>query len=156
MDQSKCINYFIVNGTKYYTGTAFKIKYMGEIVEAVFVCTYLTKYTEVVYKIKGKRYFTPISIFTKNFVNITNAVGNTIQTQVPQTKHLKDGQINGMALGWLWYIFLMALSFIFKDCIGLWILISVVFFSWRSNKIKKEGTYIEWQVRKGSKIGAND
>lgn len=142
MDQSRCVNYFIVNGKKYYTGTVLAVKELGEIVEAVFVCTYLTKYTQIVYKIKGKTYFTEISLFMRRLVGITNAVNNEAYT--PQTKHLKDSDINGLPLGWLWYIFLMAIATIFKENIGLWIFISVVFFNWRSKKIKKEGTYIEW------------
>lgn len=143
MDQSRCVNYFIVNGQKYYTGTVFVIEEIGGAVEAVFVCcAYLMKHTQIVYKIKGKTYFTEVSLFAKRFVRVTNAVDN--QVQMPPTKHLKDSDINGLPLGWLWYIFLMVIATIFKGNIVLWILISVVFFSWRSEKIKKEGTYIEW------------
>ena len=142
MDQSKCVNYFIVSGKKYYTGTMFKVKNMGDVVDAVFVCTYFASHVNIVYKINGTQYFTPIQMFKNMFVCVTNAVDN--ETQTPQTKHMRDRDIDGLSLGWLWYIFLMALATIFKENIALWILISVVFFSWRYNKIQKEGTYIEW------------
>ena len=59
-------------------------------------------------------------------------------------KRRKDSQIDGLFLGWMWYIFLMLISIVFKEALGLWIFISIVFFKWRSDKIKKEGTYIEW------------
>lgn len=142
MDQSKCVNYFVVDGKKYYAGTVFKVKEMGEIVDATFVCTYFVSHVNIVYTIKGKRHLVPIQMFKDKFVCITN--NTNLEAQTPKTKHIRDRDINGMALGWLWYIFLMALSAIFKDCIGLWILISVVFFDWRNKKIQKEGTYIEW------------
>ena len=44
-------DYFIVDGKKYHTGTVLKVKYMGEVVDAVFVCTNLANYTNIVYKI---------------------------------------------------------------------------------------------------------
>ena len=62
---------------------------------------------------------------------------------LPIIKTKKDFQIDGLFLGWMWYIFLMLISVIFNGAIGLWILISIVFFSWRAKKIKREGTYIE-------------
>lgn len=144
MDQSRCVNYFIVDGNKYYTGTVFKVKYMGKIVDAVFVCTYFASHVYIVYKIKdcGTQYNTPVDMFKDKFVCIAGVVDN--ETKVPQTKHKRDRDVDGLAIGWLWYVFLMAIATIFKENIGLWILISVVFFSWRNEKIKKEGTYIEW------------
>ena len=143
MNQNRCINYFTVNGRRYYTGTVFFVKEFGKVVEAVFVCcTDFMKHTHIVYKIKGKTYFTEASMFAKQLVRITDAVDDKVQ--MPRTQHLKDSQINGLPLGWLWYIFLMGLATIFKGNIVLWIFISVVFFNWRSKKIKEEGTYIEW------------
>lgn len=142
MDQSKCMNFFVIDGKRYYTGTVFIAREMGKEVEAVFVCTYFASHTYIVYKINGCQRMTPIQMFKDKFVRISGAVNN--ETKMPQTKHLRDRDIDGVALGWLWYVFLMAIATIFKEAIGLWILISVVFFSWRSNKIQKEGTYIEW------------
>ena len=78
----------------------------------------------------------------KNLVSITDKIDTSVHS--PVEKKMKDTQIDGLFLGWMWYIFLMIISVIFKDAIGLWILWSVVFFTWRKNKIKKEGTYIEW------------
>lgn len=147
MDQRRCVNYFIVDGKKYYTGTVFKTKHYGD---AAFVCAYDLRGTQymnhvyVIYKLvsTGGERWTPAEMFQNEFVCITGAVDN--EAKMPQTKHLKDSQIDGLALGWLWYIFLMAIATIFKANIGLWILISVVFFTWRHNKIQEEGTYIDW------------
>lgn len=100
-----------------------------------------------VYKFRdkyGKQYtaFVPSDNFFNTIISITDKKDNSVSG--PVTKKLKDRDIDGLFLGWLWYIFLMAISTIFKDAIGLWILISVVFFRWRSKKIKEEGTYTEW------------
>ena len=142
MDQNKCVDYFIINGKRYYTGTEFKIKYMGEVVDAVFVCTQFAKRTEIVYRINGRQYFTPIPLFEKAFVSISNSVSN--ETQMPQVKYMKDRDVQYVSVGWMWYIALMLFGVIVKGTLIWWIFISVVFFSWRANKIKEEGSYIEW------------
>ena len=134
-------NYFIINGEKYYTGTVFIIMDLGQQKEASFIC-YDEERKKYLYKIKQCTWFTDDETFQKRFVRLTNKID--INVHMPVTKRLPNSRINGLPLGWLWYIFLMGISVIFKDVIGLWILISVVFFSWRTEKIKKEGTYIEW------------
>jgi hypothetical protein len=134
-------NYFEINGVKYYTGTVFVTNHMGKQVEATFV-SYNTEKSRYVYKIDAKTWLIGKDSFWRNFVDITEKVDTTVRT--PVVKRMKDFDINGMFIGWVWYIFLMAISVIFKDAIWLWILISCVFFSWRSKKIKEEGTYIEW------------
>lgn len=134
-------NYFEVNGEKYYTGTVFIVKNMGKQVEATFIC-YNTERSLYVYKIDRCRYYMHNDMFVHNFVCVTDK--RNMDARMPVTKTRKDMDIDGLFIGWVWYIFLMALATIFKENIGLWILISVIFFSWRSEKIKKEGTYIEW------------
>lgn len=134
-------NYFEHNGRKYYTGTVFITKDMGKEVEAKFIC-YDVEHEKYVYKIKDCTWRSHEKWFREHFVAVTDKTSNTVH--MPSTKTLKDTEIDGLFLGWIWYIFLMIVSFIFKDAIGLWIIISVVFFSWRSKKIKEEGTYIEW------------
>ena len=66
-----------------------------------------------------------------------------------QSKHIKTGphkatlseelNIDGLLIAWIWYIFIMAVAIIFKDCIGIWILASVVFFSYRKRKLNERG-----------------
>lgn len=139
-------NYFEYNGKKYYTGTIFIMKVSKMLYEYTFV-GYNVDYKALLCKSANNqqaRSLVPIweSVFNKNLVSITNKIDTSVHS--PVEKKMKDTQIDGLFLGWMWYIFLMAVSTIFKDAIGLWILWSVVFFSWRKKKIKKEGTYIEW------------
>lgn len=134
-------NYFEVNGKRYYTGTVFIVNNMGKHVEASFIC-YNDVQSIYVYQIKDCTWRVPEQAFWRNFISVTNMHNSNVHVPVIKTK--KDLDIDGLFIGWVWYIFLMLISVIFKDVIGLWIIISVVFFSWRAEKIKKEGTYIEW------------
>ena len=135
-------NYFIINNKKYLSGTIFVIKNaMGEPVEATFVC-YDTTRQKYVYNIGVCKHHVSQEYFQKMFIGVTNKINNS--THTPEVKTKPDYKINGLFIGWIWYIFLMSVSSIFYDRIGLWILISIVFFTWRSSKIKKEGTYVEW------------
>lgn len=134
-------NYFTVNGKQYYTGTVFIVNNYGKQTEASFIC-YDTDKKKYIYKIKDCTWQVHDELFWKNFISITDK--NDSRARMPVTKTRKDTEIDGLFIGWVWYIFLMAISSIFKDAVGLWILISVIFFSWRHDKIKKEGTYIEW------------
>ena len=145
MDQRRCVNYFIVDGKKYYTGTVFKTKHYGD---AAFVCTYYPKHMKgvyIVYRIisTGQERWTPVDMFKEDvFVCITGAVDS--ETKMPKTKYMKDSDINGLSIGWLWYITLMLFGVIIKGCVIWWIFISIVFFSWRYKKVHEEGTYIDW------------
>lgn len=134
-------NYFDINGERYYTGTVIVIKIMGKPTEAIFIGCH-KKLNKYVYQVGNGKYFVDERTFYKQLVNVTSQVNNIVQ--LPALKTKKDRNIDGMFLGWLWYIFLMTISFIFKDALGLWIIISIVFFSWRAKKIKEEGNYIEW------------
>lgn len=134
-------NYFEHNGKMYYTGTVFIIKDMGKEAEAKFIC-YDTDHAKYVYRINSCTWHVHEKWFRENFVMVTDKVD--LNVHMPVVKKFKETEIDGLFLGWIWYIFLMLVSVIFKDAIGLWIIISVVFFSWRSKKIKEEGTYIEW------------
>ena len=134
-------NYLIVDEEKYYTGAVFIINHLGKQVEASFVY-YDTERARYMYTINGCRYISPESIFKNNFVAVTNKIDNKVSEPTIRTK--RDRDINGLPLGWVWYIFLMLISVIFKDVIFLWVMISIVFFNWRAKKIKEEGTYIEW------------
>lgn len=134
-------NYFVVNGKKYYTGTVFIVENMGKQVEASFICNDV-EHSRYVYKIKDCIWRVTPEHFQQSFISVTDKIDDKVHMPVTKTK--KDMEIDGLFLGWLWYIFLMAVATIFKGNIGLWILISIVFFSWRAKKIKEEGTYIEW------------
>lgn len=134
-------NYFIVNGKKYYSGSIFILNCNGKQMEASFIC-YDPERTRYIYKINGRNYNVLEQTFKNNFITITDKIDSRVSAPAMKTK--RDRDISGLPLGWLWYIFLMLISVIFKGAICIWIFISIVFFNWRSKKIKEEGTYIEW------------
>ena len=134
-------NYCVINGKKYYTGSVFIVNHCGQQTEAAFIC-YDTDRSRYVFKVNNCVCFETHSSLQRKLISSTNKFNSKVH--MPETKTKKDSEIDGLFLGWMWYIFLMAISTIFKDAIGLWILISVVFFGYRSKKIKEEGTYIEW------------
>ena len=140
-------DYFIVNREKYYTGTVFVIKEWNcKPVEAVFVY-YDTQYKQYVYKLQNNLYCTnhlDAKRFAQWFVRVTDKVNDKVK--MPRTVYLKDSQIDGLSLGWLWYIVLMLFGTICVDRIVWWIAVSVIFFEWRKNKREKEGKCYEWQV----------
>lgn len=140
-------NYFVVNGKKYYTGTVFNLKGIGSLVEATFIY-YDTDRKRYVYKAKNSVGNDSLvqnadeKYFWSRFVSVTDKVDFSVH--MPTTKTRKDSEVDGLFVGWIWYIFLMVVGFIFYDRIGLWIAISIAFFVWRKKKIEEEGTYIEW------------
>lgn len=135
-------NYFVVDGIKYYSGTVFVIENnCRQNIEVTFIW-YDTDYQRYLYKTKEHMCQSHYDDFWKRFVAVTDKRDESVRS--PVVKRKKDLEINGLFLGWVWYIFLMAISIIFKGVIGFWLLFSIVFFNWRSKKIKKEGTYIEW------------
>ena len=134
-------NYFFVNDKQYYTGTIFIIKDITKPSEASFIC-YDTDHAIFIYKIGECTYRAHVKYFNEHFIEVTDKIDPNVR--MPVRKRRKEFDVEGMFLGWVWYIFLMLISTIFKGVIGFWILISWVFFGWRSDKIKKEGTYVEW------------
>lgn len=154
--------YFNYNGVMYYKGTVMLVRnYLGREEKVIFkhynsdnnlycYCGCI-RYDET-YMYEKQFYNSIISILEpKSFQELvdatwgnTNMSANDVVKSIDNGNKLKDTQIDGLTLAWMWYIFLMAISLIFNARLGLWILISVIFFSYRSNKIKKEGSYYEW------------
>lgn len=136
-------NYFLANGIKYYTGTIFTVNHNGKQVDATFIC-YDTNYNKFIYKIQDCMYIVGDDDFRSRFITATERKDYTVT--MPVKKQMRDFEIEGLFIGWMWYVFLMAISTILNGAIYFWILISAVFFSWRANKIKREGMYIEWKT----------
>lgn len=134
-------NYIIVNGKKYCAGSIFVVNCMGQVCDATFI-GHNAERESYFFNINNKICRMHAHVFEKSLVSTTTRIDPNVR--LPASKQKKELEINGMLLGWMWYIFLMAVSFIFKDVIGLWIAISIIFFTWRSKKIKEEGMYIEW------------
>lgn len=146
-------NYFInKDGTKYYTGTCVIVKHCGKKCDATFLCVIKpvketdTKGPRYVFQLKGPEYYYQLTLTIEDLSERLVAIYTDVvdpYVRCPRTYHPKDSQIEGLPLAWAWYIFLMAISTIFKDNIGLWIFFSIVFFSYRSKKVKSI-VGIEW------------
>lgn len=138
-------NYFELNGNRYYTGTVLIVKLGMTEEEASFV-GYNPDKEKYVYKTYGypheRTHHTYSKYFYKDLVSVTDKIDKRVSP--PVVKQLPDRCIDGLPLGWLWYVVLMAIVTIFNGNIALWVIISYVFFGWRKKKIEKEGTYIEW------------
>ena len=133
-------NYFVYNGKKYYTGTVVILK-TGQNNVGSFICHNL-KNDLYVFNISGRRYHFRTNDFERVVVSITDQVDENVH--MPVQKTFKDSDIPGLLLGWVWYIFLMAICTLFKGNVCFWVVISVLFFTWRKKKIKEEGTYYDW------------
>ena len=134
------LNYFIYDGRKYYTGTVVKIK-SGMYDRGAFICHNLQNDT-LVFQVGGGRMHLPREAFLRKDVQITGEINKNVH--MPVQKTFKDSDIEGLSLGWVWYIFLMAICTLFKGNIFYWIVISVLFFAYRKKVRKEKGTYYEW------------
>jgi hypothetical protein len=134
-------NYIFIEGKKYNSGSIFIVNCMGKESEAILI-GYNRECESYFFKINNKTCRMKSGVFQKSFICATNRIDT--HTRIPTEKKRKDGDIDGLFLGWVWYIFLMAISLVFKGTLALWITLSVLFFCWRAKKIKEDGTYIEW------------
>jgi hypothetical protein len=133
-------NYFIYNEQKYYTGTVVQLK-RGNNVYGAFICHDVV-HDYYFFKVQGRREGVRGHDLDRFIITVTEEVNKDVH--MPVQKTYKDSDIDGLALGWVWYIFLMAISTIFKGNVCFWIVISVLFFAWRKKIIKEKGTYYEW------------
>jgi hypothetical protein len=145
------VGYFVYNGKRYESGTKFLFgsKQIGTFLwrddESGYISYIYTPMPSCYNMLPAPNIaIRKSNDFWKVFKGVTGEIDNSIKP--PVIKQKSDSQIDGLAAGWLWYIFLMVASVIFNDVIGLWILWSFIFFTWRSDKIKKEGFYYERQV----------
>lgn len=141
-------DYFEYNGVKYPSGTQIKIlrfPYGNQrIYDLAYFIYYNTESGTVWYKMAytGQNRGYSMKEFMKQFDGVTGKIDPSIHP--PQVKQLKDSQVPSVMIGWLWYIVIMGVSVIFNGAIGIWIIASIVFFSWRKKKIEEEGYYVEW------------
>lgn len=145
------LGYFVYNGKRYESGTKFLFGGNQEgtflwrddesgYISYIFtpIPNYYNMFPEPTTAIRKS------NDFWRVFEGVTGEVNPTIKP--PVLKQRQDSQIDGLVIGWMWYILLMVISVIFNDRIGLWALWTFIFFSWRFDKIKKEGFYYERQV----------
>lgn len=143
--------YFVYNGKRYESGTKFL--FSGGDIGTFLWRDDESGYISYIFTPKPNYYNMfpkPVNVMRKSkdfwsaFKGVTGEVDDTVKP--PVLKQRPDSQIDGLLIGWLWYIVLMAVSTIFYDRIGLWALWTFLFFSWRHSKIEKEGKYYDRQV----------
>lgn len=159
MNNGVMCDYFDYNGIRYYTGSKFKCNnFLGTNVqlfpeiEVTFV-----KYNKksnicrVHSNVAMCEFEFQLEVFVSNIICVicpkTKEVTNNTNEKYKNDKNyyhwVEDGEDcyktkpDGLVIGWMWYIFLMAIATIFYANIGLWALITAVFVKWRKKKIKE-------------------
>lgn len=146
--------YFIYNGRKIETGTILKIKpwhsSMGEdfVDKVTFewyvpeMDLYVFKYTST-YGTKG--FGMQGDKFREYLIGPTNQMdeyvvrSHQMRMENNQLTFMKELQIDGMLIAWMWYIALMAITLIFNGFYFYWAAINLCFFIYRNAKLKEEG-----------------
>lgn len=140
-------NYFTHNGIKYYSGTTVIIRrrntatgvYCDDIVTFISMDY---KINRIIIKMDDYMYNYPYKEFTQMVVGIQKAaehIPDDIISEKQEYTFFDELNIDGLFLAWMWYIFIMAIATIFYARIGIWLFASVIFFSYRNNKLKEEG-----------------
>lgn len=148
--------YFEYKGQRYYAGTKFTMKKgTGYDRDTIVIATfrgYANNNPEdlyICYNIKKLQRITETSvciIVNRNKINdyiIDIVSGNYYMELESRKKYCKDSDIPELIIGWPLYIFLMILATIFHKTIGAWIMLTVIFFTWRHNLKTKEYYYYE-------------
>lgn len=138
-------NFFICDDQVYYTGQVVLLKCFGEEMEAAFVC-YNKLSKMFTFHLNHWKHDHDIDLpqedVRKQLIKVYTGMRNPY-VRCPTTRRLRDSEVDGLPLAWMWYIFLMAISTIFKDNVGLWIFFSIVFFWYRHDK-KKGLVHADW------------
>ena len=148
--------YFIYNGKTYPSGTIIKMRIQDQITKKereenlifssvsgnnVYACR------EMVIK---KYYCFSENDFCSAIIEVTDKIHpdyiaaesmRQLQIERYNRKPTLSEQMNIPSLGiaWIWYIIIMAVAIIFNDRVGIWLLASVIFFSYRKKKLREEG-----------------
>lgn len=140
-------NYFMYNGKKYETGTVLKIKSYrntNEVHKVIFNYANSGYYTYKDATPYGRNGATiPEKVFFELLVEVTEEKDMRV---VPIKKKRNELEIDNMLIAWIWYIIITLFCSICTGGIVGVVICSIVFFKWRSKKIKEEGYYYERQI----------
>lgn len=138
-------NYCICNGKRYNTGDIVKVFWYNHlygrnpcIKEAIFINCDPDK-DEYNFQVDGQSFCYTQRLFYRIICKKSEDKNNQKQIQINQKSFADELKIDGLLIAWIWYVFIMAIALIFNDCIFIWIIASIVFFNYRSKKIKKGG-----------------
>lgn len=139
-------NYFIYNGRQYYSGTVIVIRWFSYLSRSVCDTNakflhFDTEANKYFVEIYGKTYEYTSEEFHRDFRGIYGEQSNVTKKQIMPKKHTFSDELNidGLLIAWIWYVFIMAVAVIFYDRIGIWIVASIMFFSYRNRKLKEAG-----------------
>ncbi len=134
-------DYFEYNGVRYGIGTKFTTKNeYGMVIKAVFQGKNYGGYSIMYKDVCNKTTFKIISN-DKLISSILEILDGNYYTELEQSKqYIPDSKISELVVGWMMYIFVMAVLTIFNKRLLSWIVVSVYFFNWRK-KIKEKNTY---------------
>lgn len=117
-------------------GNWYAIRVNNQIVDALYTGTANDGRHILRYKLDGR---SKMGLYTED--ELREIIVSNQRTYNGMAKHVpKDTEINGLFLGWIWYIFIIIVVSIFNGAIIGWIVVSFFFFKWRK-KIKEEKTY---------------
>lgn len=124
-------NCFEYGGKTHSLGAKVKIKYKNQIVDAYYIGN----------GTNGAAFKYGNKIFHSDIYNIIEVYSNDYYNGFERKKIIpKDREILKLSIGWVWYVFIMAILTIFNDRVIGWIVVSAIFFGWR-RKVKEEESY---------------
>ena len=74
-----------------------------------------------------------ISTFFNNFEDVIEEIALLPTKQLGN--RYKDTEVDAMLYGWIYYILVMLVSVLFNGFIYIWIIASIVFWTWRKRKL---------------------
>ena len=151
-------DYFVYNGITYQTGTALIVTNLMSTNHTNSLATFEffdTNTEEYQISICGRTERYSQKRFDEIYKGVWDGCYGVIKP-IPESmpKHLQttpakpkgkswtfqdELNIDGLLIAWIWYVFIMAVATIFYDRIGIWILASIIFFSYRKKKLKEAG-----------------
>ena len=70
------------------------------------------------------------------FNNFEDVIEEVVLLPIAHTgNRYKDTEVDAMLYGWIYYILIMLVSVLFKGFIFIWIIASIVFWTWRKRKL---------------------
>lgn len=137
-------DYVIYDGVRYNSGDTINILWYvnGNMNKRNYTGIFVDcdeKKDEYRFTVDGKLYCFNKLLFWRTIRN-TPIMEKDYRNVPPKKATFKDElNIDGLLIAWIWYIFIMAVAFIFVGRFGIWTLASIVFFNYRKRKLREAG-----------------
>ena len=131
----------IFNNKYYYYGTIVKLKTESQCSFGFNVTLRFIGYDEERKLYSFSTIQNGLKIYSLSYDEIMIHVSQIVNevTSPINDKHIDPNYIEGMFSAWIWYILIMIFAFFFKGIEKVmitWLIATLIFFSWRQNKIK--------------------